>query len=256
MAKACCANCTYGERPVGSLWKKLMAPWPAGLVCVRMDKRPGTLGLVAGEWKCGNFRVRRPSRRDEDPPVPPNADYRYIQLTKGKYAVVDAADYERLAKHKWYALQVYGSQKVYAYRTENGKAISMHREIMQPPPGKVVDHIDGDGIYNRRRNMRNCTLVQNAQNTRRPVKEGKASRYIGVFPRGDKWRSRFRYNGKTYYLGTFDAEVDAAMARDRKAIELAGEYATLNFPQELLEARWPELKAYRRNPSAGATLPP
>ena len=110
----------------------------------------------------------------------------------------------------------------------------MHREIMQPPQGMVIDHADGNGLYNRRRNLRICTRTQNSQNSFRRWK-GKKSRFRGVNPRGGKWEARFHYAGKEYYLGLYDSEVEAAMVRDRKAVELAGEFAVLNFPREVPE---------------------
>ena len=53
-----------------------------------------------------------------------------------------------------------------------------------------------------------------------------------MFPRGNKWQAAIQHDGEPFYLGLFDDEVEAARARDRKAIELAGEFAYLNFPQE------------------------
>jgi len=78
--------------------------------------------------------------------------------------------------------------------------------------------------------MRNCTRLQNLQN--RYWKAGR-SRYRGVSPHGDKWIALVGYKGETIYVGLFDDEVEAAKARDRKAYELAGEFAWLNFPDEI-----------------------
>ncbi|UCD51662.1 MAG: HNH endonuclease [Phycisphaerales bacterium] len=105
----------------------------------------------------------------------------------------------------------------------------MHRQIMKPPKGMVVDHINCNGLHNRRRNLRICTQLQNSQKThrRRPGK----SRYRGVFPRGDKWQAAIQHDSEQMYLGLFDTEIEAAKARDRKVLELAGEFAVLNFPK-------------------------
>lgn len=75
---------------------------------------------------------------------------------------------------------------------------------------------------------------------------GKKSRFKGVYPRGEKWYAVFKHKGKAYYLGTFDDDVEAAKARDRKAYELEGEFAYLNFPEEILGKG---KAAFRRNRS-------
>jgi hypothetical protein len=118
----------------------------------------------------------------------------------------------------------------YAARCHDGKVVWMHREIMQTPPGLICDHIDAAPLNNRRCNLRNCTRQQNAQNA---LKHACAtSRYKGVCwsKRRRKWHAAIRSDGKLYNLGYFDSEIDAALAYDRKARELFGPYARLNFP--------------------------
>jgi hypothetical protein len=78
--------------------------------------------------------------------------------------------------------------------------------------------------------MRNCTPEQNRHNTRPSRK--KASQYIGVYRRGDKWIYKIAQKGHYYYGGPFNTEIEAAKARDNKARQLFGEYAWLNFPDE------------------------
>jgi len=140
----------------------------------------------------------------------------------------DAADYERLNRYRWNAFDSGG--KLYARRSFPGGTILMHREIMQPPDGMVVDHINGNGLNNRRSNLRNCTPRQNEHN--KPPRSGKF-RFKGVYPRGDKWYAAIKHQGKTHYLGTFDNQTKAAQARDRKAHDLQGQFAYLNFPDAI-----------------------
>ena len=105
----------------------------------------------------------------------------------------------------------------------------MHQFIMRPPKGKVVDHIDGNGLNNRRANLRLCTPRQNRRNTR---PRRKTSAFLGVSRRGSKYLARIKHDGRQLYLGLFDDEIEAARARDRKACELFGEFAWLNFPDD------------------------
>jgi hypothetical protein len=151
-----------------------------------------------------------------------------VPLTKGKFAIVDAADYPALSKYKWHALEVAGG--FYAARHEGGKTILMHRQIMQPPEGMVVDHIDGNRANNRRSNLRVCSQQHNVCNSR---PQGGRSGFKGVTPHRDKWDSKFRYKGKTYRAGVFDDPIEAARARDRLAADVLGEYAWLNLPEEM-----------------------
>lgn len=105
----------------------------------------------------------------------------------------------------------------------------MHREIMNAPKGMVVDHIDGNGLNNRKSNLRICTQAQNNLNSR--PKRNCSSRYKGVsFYKRDKiWQVQIFHNSRTIFLGRFDDEIEAALAYDRKAAELFGEFAYLNF---------------------------
>jgi hypothetical protein len=156
-----------------------------------------------------------------------NGECRLIPLTQGKFAIVDAEDYDRLSRHKWYACGPEGYR--YACRSENGKKIKMHREIVDVPAGMVCDHRNHSRLDNRRCNLRVCTPSQNAQN-RRP-QPGGTSRYKGVYWHKDarKWRARIQYKGRLIHIGCYDYEADAAIAYDDMAIELFGEFACLNF---------------------------
>ena len=220
-----CALCVFDK----CLWMRTLGSgFPARAMCANHPDTPGTLREIPLDGPCRNFRARPDAGRIEPPP-PPNDDVRYIPLTKGKFAIVDAADYEWLSKHKWYAQQGPRRNTCYACRRDGGRTVFMHREIMKPAKGEVVDHENGNGADNRRANMRNCSQLQNTQNSRR--RRGK-SRFRGVYRRGDKWGARVSYKGKTYHLGLYDDEVEAAKVRDRKAYELAGPFAYLNFPED------------------------
>ncbi|HSW00893.1 MAG TPA: hypothetical protein VLI39_12015 [Sedimentisphaerales bacterium] len=103
----------------------------------------------------------------------------------------------------------------------------------------MVDHIDHNGLNNHRDNIRNCTPQQNQYNK---GPRGKKSRFKGVYPHGDKWQAMIKHKGELFNLGLFEDDVEAAKARDRKAWELEGEFAYLNFPDEIRRTAAPSRK--------------
>jgi hypothetical protein len=109
---------------------------------------------------------------------------------------------------------------------------ALHNIIMEPPVGKVVDHISGNGLDNRRCNMRVVDQRQNLWNSIR--KSQSRSPYKGVtLLTSGRWAARIRDFRTEHYvtLGTYETAEEAARAYDAKAIELRGEYAKLNFPR-------------------------
>lgn len=149
-----------------------------------------------------------------------------ILLTQGKAALVDDKDYEVLSRYNWH----YVSQG-YAARKEKikgkRKVVLMHRQILRATD-KWVDHINGDGLDNRRENIRLVTPSQNRMNSK-PLRT-LGSKFKGVYrhTKTKKWCADIRFNGKTNYLGSFDLERDAAAAYNLAAKQKFGAYAKLN----------------------------
>ncbi len=210
------------------LWSRtLLSGFPVSGLCANHPDTPGQLRPIPGR-PCRNFRPK-PCRVDS--PEPPNADIRYIPLTRGLHAIVDAADYEWLSKYKWSVQPSANALTFYAKRTCRGRLVLMHRQIMKPPRGMVVDHINGNGLDNRRCNLRICTRMQNSFN--RSKQRNTRHKFIGVHPCGKHtYQVAVMHKGKTYRGGTFRDEVEAAQARDRLALKLHRKYARLNFPLE------------------------
>ncbi len=159
--------------------------------------------------------------------------FRKIPLTQDKYAIVDVEDYEQLNQFKWCANGK--GRMFYAVRNEkrNKKSVTifMHRKIMNQPADKVIDHINHNGLDNRRSNLRIVTQEQNVWNSRK-LTGNYTSKYKGTAKTGQKWEAKIWYKKRRIYLGCFDDELAAARAYDAKAKELFGDCACLNFPEK------------------------
>lgn len=161
-----------------------------------------------------------------------------ILLSQGKVALVDDVDFYWLNKYKWCARK--HRNTFYAVRNarRNGKRIliHMHREIINAPKGRQVDHRKNNGLDNRRENLRLATNSENQQNSR-PRRFG-TSRFKGVMCAKSKWRVKIKLEGKSIHIGFFDSEIEAARAYDKAAVNYFGEYAYLNFATKLSGANF------------------
>ncbi|MBW7988806.1 MAG: hypothetical protein FVQ84_02120 [Planctomycetes bacterium] len=161
--------------------------------------------------------------------------FRRIPLTRGKYTIVDPEHYERLNKHKWQASKgsntFYASRSVWDRVNKKKSTIKMHREIITPPYPLVVDHINHNGLDNRKANLRPATKSQNNINKPYIKKKGAHSKYRGVTleKRINKWQAQIRINGKHKIIGYYNDETHAAKAYDTAARKYHKEFAVLNF---------------------------
>ncbi len=157
-----------------------------------------------------------------------------IKLTQGKMALVDDADYEWLNAFKWHAYYAKNTKSHYARGYVNGKNLAMSRLIMRVTDRKTfVDHINHDTLNHQRSNLRLCTNAQNSANKHKKAAGSSQYKCVDWQKTANKWRVRIMFEGKRIHLGFFDSEIEAALAYDKKAIELFGEYAYLNFPKVL-----------------------
>jgi hypothetical protein len=155
-----------------------------------------------------------------------------VYLTNGRgVALVDDEDYELVRHYSWRL-----SSRGYAVAWTPGSAeerrlVYMHRLLTGVPDDLDVDHENRNKLDNRRFNLRWATTSQNIAN--RAKAEGCSSQYIGVsWDEGrQRWRAMVKKDGVAYNLGRFTDEEAAARARDRRALELFGKFAVLNFPE-------------------------
>jgi hypothetical protein len=155
-----------------------------------------------------------------------------LALKCGRFTVVDAEDAPLLKAHNWRSRVDPKSGTVYveAQIKRGGKRprVHLHRLVAGTLPGEHTDHIDGDGLNNRRANLRRCQPMENGRN-RRPNRNS-PSPYKGVYliAVSGKWRARIRVNYRQIHLGCHSTPEDAAAAYNEAAIKHFGEFANLN----------------------------
>lgn len=156
---------------------------------------------------------------------------REIQLSQGKIALVDDADYEMLSAYTWRARPVTKKcENWYAY-TSIGLGITyMHRLIMGDIDGVLYDHANGNGLDNQRSNLRQCSGSENSINRQFPNRTG--FRGVEVSARQpDLFRARLTVGRKRYRSGWTKDLAEAARRYDQLAIKHHGSFAQLNFDQ-------------------------
>lgn len=155
-----------------------------------------------------------------------------LPLTKGMFALLDEQD-KKLTTCRWRAVNI--GRNWYAVRTTGKKLgrriVYLHRVVLgfqdletgeNLIPGVEVDHVNGDGLDNRRSNLRPATRAQNARNGR-----SRRDGYRGVYRVGERWKAQI-----SRCLGYFDTPEEAALAYDAAARKFHREFAHLNFPEK------------------------
>lgn len=167
-----------------------------------------------------------------------------IQLNKNEYTIIDDEDWEKVKNYAWFADE--NKWTIYAkahIKTNDGKNTScyMHRIILGLDPDMLCDHINHNGLDNRRQNLRIATGSQNNANQRLQTKKiNQTSKFKGVswhHPKNNKvgkWHAYIKKDGKRKYLGLFIDEQNAAEAYDSAALEIFGDFAMTNKKLGLL----------------------
>ena len=149
-----------------------------------------------------------------------------MPLTQGKFALVDDEDFEYLSQWKW----SYCGRRAYRHdKYGTPKNLAMHRVLTNAQPHQHVDHINLNPLDNRKCNLRLCTRSQNQANVR--PRKNTTSKYKGVSWKTalKRWVVYVTKDGKQNYVGVFKSEEEAALAYNKKASELFGEFALLNI---------------------------
>jgi len=154
-----------------------------------------------------------------------------IPLSQGHFASISAEDEPIVSVHRWFAVRDHN--RIYAAsagkRDDRKVRLFMHRELCAVTDPRIsVDHANGDGLDNRRENLRPCRSAQNQWN--RGLSKANTSGFKGVSSLDKKWMARIRAGRGQLYLGLFDTPEQAALAYDEAASRLHGEFASLNFP--------------------------
>lgn len=150
---------------------------------------------------------------------------------QNQFAMVDDEDYEFVSQWKWCGKK--DPSGTYVQRTfrVNGKSktVSLHRMIMKAGSGELVDHADKNTLNNQKSNLRICTKAENNANSK--SRKDSTSKYLGVSwnTRTSKWVAAIQKEKVIKHLGYFEDEILAAKAYDKKATELFGKFANLNF---------------------------
>jgi hypothetical protein len=160
-----------------------------------------------------------------------------IPLSRGLWGTVDIEDAPSVLVHRWFAWRCPTNRTFYVMRNlkvEDGAnkrgTIRLHRFFLQCGPTEEGDHRDGNGLNNRRSNLRTCLRRENAKNQQLAVTNRSGFKGVHFCNTWKRWIARIHYDSKMTFLGHFKNPVEAAMAYDEAAKKYHGQFARLNFP--------------------------
>jgi hypothetical protein len=162
-------------------------------------------------------------------PIRIEGDVAYVTLTQGHEAIIDAADVPLVEGVNWCVYVnkqwLYAMRSIINKQTGKRSSVLMHRVIMDTPNKMETDHINGDGLDNRRVNLRIATTSQNQANTGAPATNTSGFKGVSWRERDKKWRAQIRSNGVYWWLGLFDTPEAAHAAYVAASEVLHGEFA-------------------------------
>ena len=145
--------------------------------------------------------------------------------------LIDDQDRHFLAEYSWYIVKGRNTLYVRAHRRGAGRAkVYLHRLITGAKVGVQVDHINGNGLDNKRSNLRLCSQTENLRNSKN--RKHSKQPYRGIRKSGKNWYATITFDGKRQYLGTFKTGAEAASAYVQAALLYHREFAVLNFQKQ------------------------
>ena len=156
-----------------------------------------------------------------------------IDLSSGRMAKIDIEDHKKVTKYNWH-LSSNKPPRIYAitnvYKNGRRTTLKMHRYVLNcSNPLIKTDHINGNGLDNRKSNLRLCSNQQNCWNQIKRKNSLHSKKYKGVDFHKNKWRARIRVSNKEKHIGYYKSEKLAAFAYDIQAAKYFGEFSNLNL---------------------------
>jgi hypothetical protein len=237
---------SFGERRWVGISQVRSGKWTANVTVDRRLRHLGTFDTAEAAARARDAAVLAiPGYRPRlnfpaKPDVTPGAHG--VQLSDGQWALVDEADAEFVSRFLWQATGNKSSTTTYVKRTCHGADgvafdIKLHRELLGiADPDIDVDHINGNGLDNRRQNLRACDSAQNMHNARMSRNNTSGFKGVSWHGKSSKWRATITLKRKHICVGLFRDKVEAARAYDKAAVELYGEFARTNESMGLLPA--------------------
>lgn len=155
-----------------------------------------------------------------------------VPLQNGMFAIVDADDAERVLAFNWTATKPSTGNQWYAHRNDGGRGVRMHRFILGDDCPPIVDHIDRNGLNNRKSNLRAVSAHESVVNRERMKPTVSGYRGVTLHKPSGLWRASITKNRKVISLRYHDTPEEAARAYDKACRELFGDFCVPNFPDD------------------------
>lgn len=151
--------------------------------------------------------------------------------------VIDSSDFQLVSKYTWFkGKRGYPTAHYSRKLKASSRTFTLHRLLFGFPESGDIDHIDGNKMNNRRENMRLCSHQQNMFNQKKRCTNSTGYTGVSFSKSAKKYEAYIHHNGKKKNLGLYRTAVEAAIARDKAALEYFGEYARLNLPMDVIAA--------------------